>query len=348
MSTYTRQVFDDGHVPPHQEELGHMRRYIGCQDHMINEGVSAPEVLPHSEELGHMRRHITCEDHMQNEGVSVPNPVPHGYGRKKIIPRDHQVTRGDHRGDEEDTQWDARLQHGQGRKLIVPQDHLKSDVLKPIEEIAAVKVPTSSDMKDAIKDWLVTVHHMFVFDEAKWDSEVNVEPRGCHWVVEAFTQQKRSISREGPSARLIAEKLSMMPISELRYFGVRFAGRNDPQPVRRDMSATSKENRSLVSPGVHDALDQFGKPLGGTGGYPQQQTMSNTRKQPDSIHRRYISSGQDHWSHALVKGGDLPGSHGHSKDDDFSDGGLERGMGHGKRYIGTKDHLIGGGTVAER
>jgi hypothetical protein len=348
MAGYTRRIFDDGHLEPKVEEMGRMKRYIGVQDHMVNEGLAEADYRPPGEELGHMMRYIGCEDHMQNEGISVPDPVPHGYGRKKIIPRDHQITRGDHRGDEENIQWDARLQHGQGRKLIVPLDHLKSDVLKPMEEIAAVKVPTGSDMKDAIKDWLVTVHHMFVFDEKKWDSEVHVEPRGCHWVVEAFTQKKQSISREGPTARLIAEKLSMMPISELRYFGVRFAGRNDPQPAPRDMSATSKENRSLVSPGVDSALNAYGKPLGGGGGYAEPQTMSNTRKQPDHIHRRYISSGQDHWQNALVKGGDRPGSHGHSKDDDFSDGGLERGMGHGRRYIGTKDHLIGGGTVAER
>lgn len=294
-------------------------------------------------EFGHGRRYIGSQDHMQNEGVSIPVNLAHGYGRRHLIPEDHQVTREDHLGDEAT----ERLQHGVGRKLIVPFDHMKSDVLKPVEEIPNPKVPSDLDMKDALKDWLVTVHNMFVFDERKWDNEVNVQPKGCHWVIEALTEQKKSISREGPSARLIAEKLSMMPSSDLRYFGIRFASRNDPQPVRREKRGTFEDNRSLVSPGVQDALARDAKPepRGRGAGYP---TMSSTRKHPEDIHRRYISSGQDHWTHATVDAGDRPGTHGHSKDDDFSDGGLERGMGRGKRYIGTKDHLFGGGAVADR
>jgi len=42
--------------------------------------------------------------------------------------------------------------------------------------------------------------------------------------------------------------------------------------------------------------------------------------------------------------GDAPGMHGHIKDADFQ-GGLERGMGHGRRYIGATDHFEGHGTA---
>jgi len=283
--------------------------------------------------LGSGGRYIGADDHMQNNGVSVPMAVPHGYGRRHLIPEDHQVTREDHLREEAD----CRLQKGQGRKLIVPFDHMKCDVLKPVEDIEPVKVPSKNDMKDAVKDWLVTVHNMVVFDEAKWEKEVSVQPRGCYWVIESLTEQKRSIGREGPSARLIAEKLAMLPGSELRYFGLRFAGYNDPKPLRREKHGTFQDNRSLVSPGVQDAIA-----LNCQRGL---ETMSATRKQPEAVQRRYISSGQDHWNHTDVNAGDKPGTHGHSKDDDFSEGGLERGIGHGKRHIDVKDHLVGGANV---
>jgi hypothetical protein len=287
---------------------------------------------PEAFELGHLARHYNVEDHMQNAGTSAPVGMAHGYGRRHITPEDHQVTSYDYIEPEAE-----RLKHGSGRKLIVPYDHMKCDVLKPIEEIENVKVPSRQDMKEAIKDWLLTVHNMFIFNEAKWENEVNVEPKGCHWVIEALDQQKNSIAREGPTARFIAEKLSMVPQNELRQFGVRYAGRNDPAPIRREKHGTFENNRSLVSPGVQDALDVNGK--------PGVQTMSSLRKAPEAIQRRYISSGKDHWMHSTVGPADAPGSHGHSKDDDFSDGGLERGMGHGKRYIGTQDHIYGGATL---
>jgi len=280
-----------------------------------------------------MRRYIGTADHMENAGLSVPLPANHGYGRRHIIPEDHLV------GDAIDPA-DLRLHQGKGRKLIVPFDHLKSDVLKPVSDITPVKVPTTDDMKGAIKDWLLTVHNMYVFSEKQWDTEVSVQPKGCHWVIEALTQQKKSIGREGPTARVIAEKMSMMPGSDLHHFGIRFAGYNDPKIERHAKHTPFPDNRSLVSPGVQDALHRGNK------GQPQ--TTSCNRKHPEGVQRRYISSGQDHWKHTNIIGGDLPGTHGHAKDDDFSDGGLEHGVGHGKRFIGTKDHLIGGGTVAEQ
>merc|ERR1719409_1799711 len=41
-----------------------------------------------------------------------------------------------------------------------------------------------------------------------------------------------------------------------------------------------------------------------------------------------------------------PGAEGHSRDDDFQ-GGMERGIGHGRRYIGATDHMANSGDAAD-
>jgi len=62
--------------------------------------------------------------------------------------------------------------------------------------------------------------------------------------------------------------------------------------------------------------------------------------------RRYISSGKDHFDAAEVTEDDAPGSHGHIKDRSFLNG-LPRGIGHGKRFIGTKDQLFGANITGD-
>lgn len=284
------------------------------------------------------RKYIGTEDHMQNEGVSMPRPAPHGHGRKHMIPEDHMQFNQGFAIDEERV-------HPSRRQIIV-MDHVKENVMKPVEEIERVKVPTNNEMKDAIKDWLVTVHNMFVFDESKWDREVEVKPRGTLWVVETLTEQKRSISREGPSARLIAEKLAMCQVMELRNFGIRFAGRNDrtgSAPALPPEARVNEENPTRFSPGVSHVLGAGIDPgrqewAGDDGGI-----LSCSRRHTENVMRRYIASGKDHFdSFTVVAPAEPAGSHGRSKDDDFSDTGLERAIGRGKRYIGTKDNLGGG------
>ncbi|CAJ1367523.1 unnamed protein product, partial [Effrenium voratum] len=44
--------------------------------------------------------------------------------------------------------------------------------------------------------------------------------------------------------------------------------------------------------------------------------------------------------------GDAPGMHGHCKDVDV-EGGLERGIGHGRRYVGSQDHLLNGTALLD-
>lgn len=173
-------------------------------------------------------------------------------------------------------------------------------------------------------------------------------PRGNHWVIESLTEQRKTITREGASARLIAEKLSLMTIAELRYFGVRFSSKSAPRPpFHRQKHNSLNVNPTLASQGVHYVL---GQQAGVTAGDVVSRKAGSTwlsaaRPNDDETighQKRYIASGKDHFQNSIVLGEDKPGEHGHSKDDDFQDGGLERGIGHGRHYIGTRDHLSGG------
>merc|ERR1719428_221251 len=67
---------------------------------------------------------------------------------------------------------------------------------------------------------------MVIYDPITWDQDVIMSPRGNHWAIRTLTEQRNTISREGASARLIAEKMSLMTTAELRNFGVRFKGQS--------------------------------------------------------------------------------------------------------------------------
>jgi len=283
------------------------------------------------------RRYIGCNMHMQDAGTSAPVPDRHGRGRRRIDPMDHQVTRADH---EELPCPEPGT--GAGRRHLVPADHLRSDVMRPVEEIKAAKLPTTEDMKDAIKEWMTAVHGMTIFNERLW-IEVVVQPRGINWVIEALTEQRKAISREGPTARAIAEKISMMPVAELRHFGARFAGANEARaPQHREKRAPFEDNPTLISPGMHNVMGRVSRGLQA----PTAHELSCSRKDPQDKMRRYIDSGKDHFQGTEVEHGDTPGSHGHTRGTDFHEG-LEHGIGHGKRYIGRQDHLFGGCAVAD-
>eukprot|EP00913_Durusdinium_trenchii_P016999 g15984.t1 len=49
-----------------------------------------------------------------------------------------------------------------------------------------------------------------------------VEHNGISWVVHTLNLEAVSLSKEGSTAKAIAEKLSTMPMTELRHFGLRF------------------------------------------------------------------------------------------------------------------------------
>jgi len=206
------------------------------------------------------------------------------------------------------------------------QNHLRSEVLKPAEDAPPPRPRTNAEMKASMREWMIEAHNMIIVDEGRWDAAL-LEQHGCNWRFQALTEQCRSITREGNTARAIAEKFSMMPVSELRYFGLRFAGQGDKRP------STQEANPTLLSPGVYDALSKNG-PTG------HDYQMSSARRHPEDQARRYIASGQDHFEGVGVGGEVAPGMHGSMRDMNFSDG-LERGVGHGKRRINTQDHLFG-------
>jgi len=233
--------------------------------------------------------------------------------------------------DQGDEEW---LRMRSGRKGAAPAECLKTSVFQPFDASKEEeRPPTEAQMKDSVREWIMDVHGLVVSDEKRWE-EVTVRQHGSNWSISALTEQRRSLSREGSSARAIAEKLAMMPPGELRYFGLRFGGRNENEPpqAHRVKGTTLESNPTLVSPGVHTA---FGK-QGGQG----PEMLSSARRAPEEMQRRYIASGRDHFEGAEVshkdagaKGGVGPGS------DDF-----ERRIGQGRRYLGApRDNLFGGG-----
>mmetsp|Transcript_75155 Transcript_75155/g.220290 ORF Transcript_75155/g.220290 Transcript_75155/m.220290 type:complete len:458 (+) Transcript_75155:81-1454(+) len=285
------------------------------------------------------RRCVGAEASMLDVGTSAPSPDRYGRGRRFFQPEDHQPTRADHQ---------ARIpssdqsQSGHGRKAFVIGDHVREEVLRPVEELAPQEPPSSDAMKEALKEWLLEMHGMLVFDENRWEEAI-LKQHGLNWTFQAVTETGKSIHREAQTARALAEKFAMMPTPELRAFGLRFAGKNEiPQrSARREKKLSMEDNPSLASPGIQVAMGSDAPRVQGS---PH---LSTARKHPNEKMRRYISSGQDHFESSQANECDAPGTHGNLKDYGFSDG-LPRGIGHGKRYIGTKDLLFGGNLAADR
>lgn len=261
------------------------------------------------------------EAHMQDVGTSAPTGLQHGRGRRYFGEEDHQVIQNNlDQGDEE---W---LRMRSGRRGAAPADYPKSSVFQPFDASAqAERPPTEAQMKDSVREWIMDVHGLVVSDEKRWE-EASVQQHGSNWAISALTEQRRSLGREGHSARAIAEKLAMMPPGELRFFGLRFGGRNENEPpqAHRVKGTILESNPTLVSPGVNTA---FGKQGGGQRG---PEGLSSARRAPEEMQRRYIASGQDHFEST---GGAGPGS------DAF-----ERHIG-GRRHMGARDNLFGGGFV---
>lgn len=253
-------------------------------------------------------------------------------GRMYIEEADHKVTHQDQRAGPNVVET--------GRRLIIPYDHLKEEVMRPVEEIKHPKRIQECEMKDSVKEWMETVQAMIVCDERKW-ADVEVKPKGCHWVVEAFNDRRQSVGREGPTAKALAEKLAMMPVAELRFFGVRFAAPNEikragARPVK---GRPNEDNPTLVSPGVHNALNKDDYGLQGSS------VMSSGRKNPETMQRRYIASGKAHFngSNTVPDDPDPCALHGRAMTDrskgDTFDGGIARGIGRGKRHIAKESSV---------
>lgn len=278
------------------------------------------------------------EEYIDYHGVQVPAGPRHGRGRLYIEAGDHKVTYGEEQVAPKSVET--------GRRSIIPFDHMKHQVMRPIEEMERVKPIEDQEMKNAVKEWCETVQTMIIFDYSKWE-DVVVKPKGCHWVAEACNERRQSLSREGPSARALAEKLAMMPVAELRFFGLRFAGANEIRrpEVRPVKGRAQEDNPTLVSPGMHHIMNKEHHGLQGS------TAMSNARKEPDAVQRRYISSGKAHFDGSTHMPNDPAPTElysGRAKGDCF-DGGIARGIGRGKRHIEKPDSvsgLFGGGPWA--
>jgi hypothetical protein len=209
---------------------------------MICTGLSDPD----PEARQRSRRYIEAEDHMENDGVAAVSPVSHGIGRRYIEAEDHQVTRGDHI---------PLSPPFKGRRHIIPTDHVKTDVLQHTPQ-ATTRLTREDEFKAKIRDALAE-RDITVYDEKRWSEAVG-QPRGVHWVLEAVTETSHVIGVEGRNAALIAERLSMKQVAELRSFGLRFSPKRaagfDVSPVHRQKRSPYSLNPSLTSQGVDGAM----------------------------------------------------------------------------------------------
>lgn len=228
--------------PTWEWRLGSNRRNLQPNSHMICSGLSDPD----PEARQRSRRYIEAQDHMENEGVAAVSPASHGIGRRYIEAEDHQVTRGDHI---------PLSPPFKGRRHIIPTDHVKTEVLQHTTQ-TNMRLTREEELKANIRDAL-EARNITVYDERRWSEAVG-QPRGVHWVLEAVTETSHVIGVEGRNAQLIAERLSMKQVAELRSFGLRFSPKrsagSDVCQVHRQKRSTYSLNPSLSSQGVDGAM----------------------------------------------------------------------------------------------
>lgn len=271
------------------------------------------------------RRYIGSGHNMQDLGTSAPIPERHGRGRAKFEEEDSQPIRHDGYGQPADQ---TRLSSGQGRKAFPVNDTIKGEVLRPVEEAPLQKPPSNEEMKDAIKEWLEEVYGMLVINGKWYDTQL--VQHGSSWSIQAISPKGRSLTRDGPTAKGIAEKLSMMQVTELMHFGIRFATKSE----REQIIADARANPTYISGGVRGVmdLDEPGCEL------------SNNRRDPEDFSRRFIASGRDHFASTAAPHDHTVSAHSYIREHGYEDG-LPRGIGHGKRYIGTRSQMSGGALV---
>jgi len=187
------------------------------------------------------RRYIGCEEHMVDSGTSISYAGRHGYGKRHVkAPRDEVSLDLSHSNEVlDDRLWGpngpiARGPSPSRRDLTHTTWQCDTD---------EVKIVSASEIKSSIQEWLAEMHGLIVTDAKKWD-EVKVEHKGMSWSVHTLNLEAVSLSKEGSTAKGIAEKLSTMPMTELRHFGLRF--------VTPTKEAPQKENgEPFLSAGPH-------------------------------------------------------------------------------------------------
>ncbi|CAE7499590.1 unnamed protein product [Symbiodinium natans] len=273
------------------------------------------------------RRYIGCEEHMQDAGTSVPFAGRHGCGRRHLPAHQDNLNHLNlFKEQKEQSPPDERLWSRNG-----PLPH-QSPPRQPsptswegyaCAESAEVRIPSPSEMKDSLKEWLRESHNLEVGDVAKWN-EVAVEKNGMFWIAFALNSKGISLSREGPSARALAQKLSTLPATELRHFGLRFQA-----PQSQEIRSA---NMSLQSSGVHESLGSRAGPADGISYTLQDAETSNAAgsrrtRSPEDVRKRYIASGKDNFS-------------------GLGQAQVEAPQG-GRRFIEIRDNLTSGATLKE-
>jgi len=229
---------------------------------------------------------------MQNAGTSIPFAGRHGQGKKHMeeqyMSSDYSRPPPPHEG-----LWG---QHGPLPRGPNPRQFAQTTIQGPAASTQHLeaKLPTSADMKESIQDWLSEIFGVVVADQGKWN-QVIVEEHGAYWTCAALDVKGVSLAREGPTAKAMAEKLSTMPMAELRHFGLRF--------IPRNAQGNQSTNPSLQSQGIHHTFGsrapaaERGENYGG---------LSAREKNPEDLGRKYIATGKDSMEAPGLPSGEVP------------------------------------------
>lgn len=256
------------------------------------------------------RRYIGCEEHMVDSGTSV-SYAGRGYGKRHVKAPGDEVSLDLFHGNGEP--HNDRLWGPNGPVARGPSPS-RRDVTHTTwqGDTPEAKVVSASEMKSSIEEWLAELFGLVVTDAKKWE-EVKVEHNGISWAVHTLNLEAVSLSKEGSTAKGLAEKLSTMPMTELRHFGLRFL-----TPAKEATMATENNDMEpFLSEGPHPGRCKVEE---GAAGLSVARSLEDSRK-------RYIASGKDSFKILCQSQVDAPQG--------------------GRRFIGTRDSLQNGAILKE-
>ncbi|CAK9100179.1 unnamed protein product [Durusdinium trenchii] len=253
------------------------------------------------------RRYIGCEEHMLDSGTSVSFAGQHGYGKRHVkAPQEESLDLFNRNGDVDDRLWGRNGPVARGPS---PRRREVTHTTWQGQDSPEAKVVSRFEMKSSIEECLAEMFGITVADAKKWE-EAKVEHNGISWVVHTLNLEAVSLSKEGSTAKAIAEKLSTMPMTELRHFGLRFMV---PEKEVKEAEDVQPFQSQGVPPGRS-------KVAAGAAGLTEQRSLEESRK-------RYISSGKDSFKILCQSQVDAPQG--------------------GRRFIGTRDNLASGVKIKD-
>ncbi|CAJ1455152.1 unnamed protein product [Effrenium voratum] len=299
--------------------LGHVEHRLFSAD-QIDQDVRVlwPAMLPREAAHGGAlppsggRRYIGCEEHMLDAGTSVPFAGRHGYGRR----HNQRAQETLDLSDQPDAELDDRLWGSHGPVPRGPSPRVAADAWKgpsEAESYEAPRAPSTAEMKGAVEEWLREVYGIHVVDPKRWD-QVMIGMNGSYWVVRALDLQAVSLTREGATAKHVAEKLSLMRMTELRHFGLQ-----NVSPVA-EVCEKPTLTPNLRSPGVHHIL-------GTREANAESPGLSSSRPNPEELGKRKVQAGKE--SMNILCQSQVDAIHG------------------GRKYIEARDNLTSGAAIEE-